>query len=71
MQDSKSIINDFILVIDAIYGVYLDGTLGFDLLYGYIQKMQKKSIKFIGPEATIEKLDKAEFIYGAGPSTTT
>jgi len=66
MENRKSIINNYISVIDAIYGVYLDSTLGFKLLNKYIQKIQRESIRLIGPEATIEKLDKAEFIYGRG-----
>jgi hypothetical protein len=66
MKVHKHTIDDFISVINSIYGVYLDSTLGFKLLNEHITKFQNKSVKLIGPEATVEKLDKAEFIYGTG-----
>lgn len=66
MQGKNELIDEFISTVDSIYGVYLDSTLGLKLLIEYIQKMQNKSIKFIGQEATLEKLDKAEFMYGVG-----
>ena len=66
MKTHKKIIDNFISVIDSIHGVYLDSTLGFGLLIEYILKMQTKSMKLIGKEATIAKLDKAEFMYGTG-----
>lgn len=61
-----NIVDDFIAVIDSIYGVYLDSTLGFKLLIEYIQKTQKNALNLLDQEATVEKLDRAEFIYGIG-----
>ena len=66
MVNKENLLDEFIQIIDSIYGVYLDSTLGFKLLNEYIQKMQRKSLLLIGKDATIEKLDMAEFIYGIG-----
>lgn len=64
MNNHAKTISEFLDVVDSIHGVYLDSTLGFKLITEYILKIQNKSIRLIGSEATIDKLDEAEFIYG-------
>ena len=65
-EDINSYISEFLKVIDSIYGLYLDSTLGFKLVENYINNMQKNAMKLIGHAATIAKLDEKAFSYGNG-----
>ncbi|MCB2173540.1 hypothetical protein KQH65_12445 [archaeon] len=60
----------FEATVDAIYGVYLDSTTGFDKLRGWLEQQQQDSLrrfKESKPElATTEYLDSTLFIYGKG-----
>ncbi|MFZ3165997.1 MAG: tetratricopeptide repeat protein [Candidatus Methanoperedens sp.] len=56
--------NEFLEILDNIYGVYLDGTEGFSLVRNKIIEGQKNTNKIIG--MSIEDLDNAFFTYGKG-----
>ena len=63
-------IKEFEATVDAIYGVYLDSTTGFDKIRAGHEQQQRDSLrrfKESKPElATIEYLDSTLFIYGKG-----
>jgi tetratricopeptide (TPR) repeat protein len=56
--------NEFLEILDNIYGVYLDGTQGFSLVRNKIIEGQQNTNKITG--MSIEDLDKAFFSYGKG-----
>jgi hypothetical protein len=64
------IIEQFDKVVDDIYGVYLDSTLGFRRLVEWVNINQKKTIeelKIKNPQiANIEYMDDQLFLYGRG-----
>lgn len=71
---SMNPISQFEATVDAIYGVYLDSTTGFDKLFLSIEQQQQDSLRWLKeahPElATIEYLDSTHFIYGKGDPNT-
>jgi len=56
--------NEFLKILDNIYGVYLDGTQGFSLVRTKIIEGQQNMNKITGK--SIEDLDNAIFTYGIG-----
>ena len=56
--------NEFLEILDNIYGVYLDGTEGFSLVRNKIIEGQQNTSKITG--MSIEDLDNASFTYGKG-----
>ncbi len=65
----NSIVAQYLGVVDAIYGVYLDGTRAFHLLRKEIDTNQRHTISTV-PGTTIEQLDAASMIYGVGDPNT-
>lgn len=65
-EEINNCISEFLNIINSIYGLYLDSTLGFKLVENHIINMQQNAIKLIGKEATIAKLDEKAFSYGKG-----
>jgi len=63
-------IDEFDLVVDAIYGVYLDSTTGFTKLREWIQSQQNNTLQWLKeahPElATKDYVNGTKFIYGKG-----
>ena len=63
-------IDNFEKVIDSIYGVYLDSTLGFRRVIEWVEKNQLKHIEILkvtNPnKANINYLDGKAFIFGKG-----
>ena len=67
-------IKQFEATVDAIYGVYLDSTTGFDKVRAWAEQQQQDSLRWLKeshPElATIEHLDSTLLIYGKGDPNT-
>ena len=67
-------IKQFDATVDAIYGVYLDSTTGFDKVRAWIEQQQQDSLRWLKeshPElASTEYLDSAHFLYGKGDPNT-
>jgi len=67
-------IKQFEATVDAIYGVYLDSTTGFDKVRSWVEQQQQDTLRWLKeshPElATIEYLDSTQFIYGKGDPNT-
>lgn len=66
--DPADPISEFAVVVDALYGVYLDATTGFKKFLEYFEKMQQDTIAKLAesdPEiANMEYLDNRLFHYG-------
>ncbi len=67
---TQDILEGFIVVIDSIYGVYLDSTQGFGLVRKRIDETQQSTIeKFRSSDSelsSIEYLDSSNMLYGKG-----
>lgn len=69
------IVAEFLYVVDAVFGVYLDAITGFRLLAEKIEMAQGQMLadfKKTDPEkANVEYLDSVSFTYGKGDPNTT
>ncbi len=67
-ESTIQILREFEQTVDAIYGVYLDSTTGFERLKKWLEEQQSnlfKLLKECQPEsATIDYLDRTAFTYG-------
>lgn len=63
-------IEKFENVVDSIYGVYLDSTLGFIRIIEWVEKNQRKHLQKLKVEdpanANMEYIESRKFIYGKG-----
>lgn len=69
MNAPMNMVAEYARIADVVYGIFLDGTRGFDLLRKDIDHTQQFAISKM-PEMTVEELDKAEMIYGRGDPNT-
>ena len=69
-----SALAEFESTVDAIYGVYLDSTTGFDEICRRHERQQQDTLRWLKdthPElATVQYLDSTSFIYGKGDPRT-
>lgn len=70
MADVDAECRAFLRIVDGLYGVYLDATLGFRRLLEYIDSTQAVASELLashGPEvASVEHQDAQSWIYGLG-----
>lgn len=63
-------ISEYMGVVDAIYGVYLDSTTGFRLLLKRLTEGQRTSLRMLKRKhpdlASVDYLDRTSFSYGRG-----
>src|SRR5208283_3673564 len=74
MSQTSEIANEFLSIVDSIYGVYLDATFGFHLCIEHLVKTQNDFIRSQEPQSdvlTISQMDNLLFFYTKGSPNET
>jgi hypothetical protein len=69
IESVSQVIVEYLRVVDAIYGVYLDSTLGFQKIRKWIDENQQtllRALKNRGEDISLDDLDKSQMIFGKG-----
>lgn len=74
MPDASALIDEFEGVLDSVYGLYLDSTMGFSIALRFVENAQRDAIAVLrskSPElANLEYLDSVAFTFGRGDPGT-